>query len=369
MQVECLTARDKGEWNAFAAQEPHFGLLQSWEWGEFKEKLGWRPFRVAVKKKGRIVAGAQMLIKSLIPRLASVAYVPRGPIGDWLDTGIADRLLAELHVLARGHRAVFLKIEPPLLDEPAFHQMLEQNGFRISSHTNQPRATLIVNLDQKLDDILGQMRKKTRQYVRKAEREGVTVRIGSRKDLAMFYDIMRFTSRRGHFPHRSRSYYEHEWQIFADNKQAVLLTAVYEGQIQAVRTAHCFGKHAAEFHAGSWDSSADLHANYLLVWEAIKWARAQGCCSYDLWGIPGEIGLTLSEGNSLPVSDRTDGLWGVYRFKTGFSKNLVRYIGAYDYVYVPLLYALIASRLLSADMLDRLAAWMDEFRSNGEKSL
>lgn len=364
LQAECVTARDQGEWNAFAAREPAFSLLQSWEWGEFKEKLGWRAFRVAVRQKGDIVAGAQLLIKSLLPGLASVAYIPRGPIGNWFETGIADQLLSELHKLARSQRAVFLKIEPPLPDEPAFHQMLKQHHFRMSRHTNQPRVTLIVNLEQELGDIAGQMRKKTRQYIRKAERDGITVRTGYCEDLPTFYEVMRVTSRRGRFPHRARSYYEHEWQAFADKGQAVLLMAMHKDQVQAVRSAYCFGKHAAEFHGGSLDAAADLHANYLLVWEAVKWAKAQGCCTYDLWGIPEEIGRTAPQGNALPVSGRTDGLWGVYRFKSGFSKDLVRYVGAYDYVYSSLLYALIENRFVSTSTLEQLAAWMDVFRFN-----
>ncbi len=48
------------------AEEPLFGLLQSWEWGEFKRELGWKVFRIAVKDdRGRIIAGAQMLIEAI----------------------------------------------------------------------------------------------------------------------------------------------------------------------------------------------------------------------------------------------------------------------------------------------------------------
>jgi lipid II:glycine glycyltransferase (peptidoglycan interpeptide bridge formation enzyme) len=134
--------------------------------------------------------------------------------------------------------------------------------------------------------------------------------------------------------------------------------ALYQGELLAVRTAFYFGKHAAEFHAGSLDSPANLRPNYLLVWEAIKWAKEQGCCTYDLWGIPDEVGQAVSEGKEPPVSDRTDGLWGVYRFKSGFSKNIVFYIGAYDYVYVSSLYKLITNKFINANTLERIAAWM-----------
>jgi peptidoglycan pentaglycine glycine transferase (the first glycine) len=42
---------------------------------------------------------------------------------------------------------------------------------------------------------------------------------------------------------------------------------------------------------------------------------------------------------------RSDGLWGVYRFKRGFGGRVVRSVGAWDYVYSPLLYWLAAKAL------------------------
>jgi peptidoglycan pentaglycine glycine transferase (the first glycine) len=165
--------------------------------------------------------------------------------------------------------------------------------------------------------------------------------------------------RRHRFAYRSCSYYENEWQTFAAKQQTLLLFACHQDRIQAVRAPYRFGEHAAEFHAGSLASSTGLCANYLLVWEALKWAKGQGCSTYDLWGIPDEIAEAGSDGNEPPVPDRTDGLWGVYQFKRGFSKRVVCYVGAYDYVYNPLLYRLASSRLLGTDVLERVSTRLD----------
>lgn len=359
MHVDHISADDHAKWNALAAREPSFGLLQSWEWGAFKETLGWKAFRIAVEQTGQLVAGAQMLVKSSLAGAVSFAYIPRGPVGNWLDEEISLRLLTELHQVARSHGATFLKIEPPLLSGPGFDETLKQHAFRASPHTNQPRCTLILELDQDLDEILMQMRKKTRQYIRKAIREGITIRAGSHEDLPAFYELMRATGRQRGFAHRSRDYYENAWRVFSVRNQAVLLMAFHEGQLLAVRTVYCFGEHAAEFHAGSSSYTTRLNPNHLLVWEGIKWAQKQGCSTYDLWGIPNEIGQTTNKENHIPKPHRTDGMWGVYQYKRGFSQNIVAYVGAYDYVYRPLLYALISNRHISADILGRAPAWMD----------
>ncbi len=330
--------------------------------GDFKEHLGWKAVRIAAEKEGRIVAGVQLLIRSAPLGLVSMAYVPRGPVGNWLEEEITSSLLSELHRVARRHRAIFLRIEPPLVNDPACAQALQRHHFRSSAYTNQPRATIIVDLAQGLDDVLAQMHYKTRYNVRYATKKGIAVRLGDREDLGTFYQLMQITGRRGGFSPRTLEYYRLEWETWAALGQIKLFIASYQGRTLAVNMSAVFGEHAAYLHGASSGEQSNLQPNSLLMWEAMQWARAQNCRTFDLWGIPDEVGLSVYEGQGLPESDRTDGLWGVYRFKRGFSKNVVLYLGAHDYAYAPLLYALATSKLFSTDLLDRIAARIDALR-------
>ncbi len=360
--VTHMTPHRRHVWNRFVTQTSSFTLLQSWEWGLFKEKLRWKVFRIAAERNGRVVAGAQMLIKRLPLGLGSIAYVPRGPLGDWLDEAIASQLLSELHRTAQSHRAIFLKIEPPLGNDPVIRQRLVQHGFRTSYHEIQPRATIVLDLTPDLDHILKNLRRSTRYNIRHAAAKGVTVRVGGRNDLPAFYHLMQVTSRRGGFLPRSREYYEREWQTFAEQDQTVLLMAYYQEKLLAVRMGLYSGDHAADIHAAASNEHVNLHANYLLVWELVKWAKGHGCRTYDLWGIPGQVGEAVYEGKDVPRPNRTDGLWGVYNFKSGFSKNIVYYLGAYDYVYSAPLYALAMNRLFGVDRLEEISARLDLLR-------
>lgn len=360
MQARQLDCNERERWNAFVARDSHFALLQSWEWGDFKEKLGWTAFRVAVEINGCMEAGAQLLIKPLLSGRVSVAYVPRGPLGNWLSGDTASCLLSELHRIARDHNAIFLKIEPPLVSDPETDVLLRQHNFQPSQATNQPQATIILDLTMDPDQLLMQMRKKTRQYIRRALKEGITVSVGGERDLLAYYELMRKTGRREKFASRSWEYYRQEWETLAANQECVLLLAHCQGRLIAARTAYRFGAHAAEFHAGSVDDAEGLHPNYLLVWDAMNWAKSHGCRTYDLWGIPNDISQhDLDDPES---ENRTDGLWGVYRFKRGFSRNVVSYIGAYDFVYSSALYAMIASRLFGGDMQEKFSILMDKLR-------
>ena len=80
MKACVLDETHKAEWNALVAEEGSFSLKQSWEWGAFKEKFGWKVSRVAVEDGGVLIVGAQLLVKPL-PVRWSIAYVPRGPVG------------------------------------------------------------------------------------------------------------------------------------------------------------------------------------------------------------------------------------------------------------------------------------------------
>jgi lipid II:glycine glycyltransferase (peptidoglycan interpeptide bridge formation enzyme) len=59
-------------------------------------------------------------------------------------------------------------------------------------------------------------------------------------------------------------------------------------------------------------------APHLVQWEAMRWAKEQGCTVYDMWGAPDQF-------------DETDPLWGVYRFKRGYGGEVTLTIGAWDY--------------------------------------
>jgi lipid II:glycine glycyltransferase (peptidoglycan interpeptide bridge formation enzyme) len=96
------------------------------------------------------------------------------------------------------------------------------------------------------------------------------------------------------------------------------------------------GQTATYFYGASSNTQRQLMAPYLVQWAAIRWAQSRGHRCYDLWGIPDADPATLEA----EFEQRRDGLWGVYRFKRGFGGRHVQSIGAFDYVYQPLLYQL-----------------------------
>lgn len=335
------------QWDRWVGNSPSGHLLQSWAWGELKASFGWRPLRIAVMEGDAIVAGAQVLFRPLLSRYLSTAYVPKGPVLAWRTpaTAAKARLLEAVHGACRRARALSLKLEPDWENQTEAHRWLQSQNFAPSAHTVQPRRTVVIDLTPSEDAILAQMKSKTRYNIRLAQRKGVSVRLGTEKDVATFFELLQVTSRRAEFGIHTRSYYSQAWRLFAHQDAVALLLADYKGQALAAIMVFRLGSKAWYMYGASSDEERQRMPTYLVQWEAMRWAKARGCATYDLWGIPDidehDIGADMAEAERRGVLSA--GMGGLYRFKRGFGGREVRYIGAYDYVYNRPLYGLLSA--------------------------
>jgi len=325
-------------WDAFVAAQPAAHLLQSSRWGTLKAQFGWRVERVALERDGRIVAGGAQVMLRPLPWGQTLAYVPKGPLVDWNDAEQVRPLLEAIAAVARRHRAVALKIEPDLPDDPQLAARLAGYGFR-PGHTVQPRSTIVVDLTPEPRAILARMKSKWRYNVRLAARKEVTVREGTEADLPAFQQLMEETGRRDDFAVHSGDYHAAAYRLFAPARQAVWLLAEYESKLLAGIVVFGFGDKAWYFWGASSGQHRNLMPNHALQWAAMRWARERGCRTYDLWGIPDQVGADPAAYED-PENWGTGGLWGVYRFKRGFGGRVVCTIGAWDLVYSAVGYGL-----------------------------
>ena len=147
---------------------------------------------------------------------------------------------------------------------------------------------------------------------------------------------MEVTGQRDQFGIHNLAYYQRAFDLFYAHQQCQLLIAEFEGSPLAAIIVFTNGDRAWYFYGASSNTHRDRMPNYLIQWEAIRWARSQGCSTYDLWGVP-DADLSTLEAN---FNQHNSGLWGVYRFKRGFGGELKRSSGPWDRVYNPLLYKL-----------------------------
>lgn len=316
---------DPSEWELFLAQHKDPHLLQTSSWGQLKTEFGWQVVHVALKD-----CGAQILIKQILPGIR-FAYIPKGPIGsNW------QNLWPEIDSACHQRNCIFLKIEPDLwisepFDSGAYARQIP-DGFIHSNHSIQPLRTLIVDISGDDSQVLGRMKQKTRYNINLALKKNVVIK--PHADLSTFYHLMTITGQRDQFGIHDLAYYQRAFDLFIDRDQCRLLVAEYEGTPIAALIVFRYGRRAWYFYGASSNLHRDKMPNYLLQWEALRWARSQGCTEYDLWGVPDEDLETL-EAN---LTKHSSGLRGVYRFKRGFGGELKKSAGPWDRVYKPFPY-------------------------------
>jgi lipid II:glycine glycyltransferase (peptidoglycan interpeptide bridge formation enzyme) len=214
-----------------------------------------------------------------------------------------------------------LRIDPeieadgPLDPDGSLRRALRAAGWRPAAPI-QPNATRIIDLRPDEDTLLGDLRKKWRQYVNKARSAGIVVVDAEGDRLGDFYRIYRETADRAGFLIRTEQAYRDVWDAFRPTGNARLLFAqTPDGTPVATLFLVRAGPRVVEPYGGMTAAGGESRANYLLKWEAIRSSREGGATSYDLWG--------LATG-------------GIAHFKTGFGGREVRYIGAWDLVLDPL---------------------------------
>ena len=333
-------SEEDAEWDRFVASHRHGSILQTTNWARLKNRFGWTSHRVWLRQDGRLVAGAQVLFRSLAFGLAKIAYIPHGPLVDWHDEEQVMVLLNQIDLSAYERGAGVLKMEPYVwqveVSAAEWQALCQQYGSRPDTDTIQPPQTVIVDLRPSEEEILAGMKQKTRYNIRLAARKGVTVRQGTADDIPIFNHLMRITGQRESFGVHAPVYYRAAYELFAPDNQAVLLIAEYKGRPLAAVMVFALGQTAAYLYGASGNEERPRMPTYAVQWASIQWAKAQGCTRYDLWGIPDTPEAELEEN----FTQRSDGLWGVYRFKRGFGGEICRTVGAADRVYNKMLYRL-----------------------------
>ncbi len=310
------TRAEIGRWDELIGANPDGGqILQTRAWGEFKRAWGWRLTYTIGEMGGAEVA--VLFLRRHVWGFGELWYAPKGP-------GVADAAaLAELLADRRGLRDAFLvRVEPEIEESRADTGALARSGLRKSATDVQmSRSTIVVDLDRDEDALLASFKPKCRYNIRLAGRRGVEVEAVPMTDanIATMYSLMAATRERAGFFLRSERYFRGYWELQAASGQGQLFFASSQGGVLAGVFATFVGQRGWYKDGGSIKEHSELMAPHLLQWEVMRWLRARGVRSYDLVAVPHSSALAEEHP-----------LYGLYRFKSGFSDTITDFIGTWD---------------------------------------
>jgi lipid II:glycine glycyltransferase (peptidoglycan interpeptide bridge formation enzyme) len=313
--------RDPVAWDAFVEGTAHGSYLQLAGWARVKAPNGWAAHRLLAGEPGRRI-GLQLLLRRPRPLPWSLGYAPRGPVAEaWTALALADLTAAIREARPALGRVSHVRVDPEVEadgpDDPggALRDAFAAAGWRAAPSV-QPPTSRVIDLAADEAALWADLRKKWRQYVNKARANGVTVVELPGDPIAPFYAIYRETAERAGFLIRVEQAYRDVHAAFGPAGRSRILFAVDPAgtPLASLFLVRC-GRRVVEPYGGMTATGADLRANYLLKWEAIRRSREEGAAAYDLWGLAHP---------------------GIAHFKAGFGGREVRYVGGWDLVLDPL---------------------------------
>lgn len=310
---------DENVWDSFVTAQSHYTFLHSWQWGEFQKSMGEKIWRIGVRKEGELFAVALVIL--VRARRGYFLFIPHGPIFKEDDSAaqkkVLELILPYLKEIASSNRALFIRISSLLEDTLEKKNIFAKLGFRPAPMHMHAEITWSLDLAPDEKELLANMRKTTRNLVRRAEKEGLVISAGTSYEmLKKFYALYAATAKRQGFVPFSADFIKNEADTFGE-KGIVTVLGTHEGKVLAGAVIPMYGQMAFYHHGASLDGAAKIPAAYGVQWAAIKEAKKLGKKVYNFWGISAE-------------NDTKHPWAGLSLFKRGFGGYETRYLHAQD---------------------------------------
>ncbi len=302
--------------------------LQTWEWGEFRKTTGVNVDRLGFFENGVLQRGLQVTFHPIPLFGQNVGYFPKGDMPD-------DEQIAALKELATNRNALFVKLEPNIAQKvgtPSAHNhikdFLEKHGA-VPGRPLFTKYTFQLNLTPPEEKLFENLESKTRYNVNLAHKKGVQIFENTTKEgMQEYCAILSETTKRQGFYAHNEKYFSAMFEQLAPSGMLKIFNAVYEGKVLVSWVMFIHNGILYYPYGASRREHRDVMASNLLMWEMIRFGKAQGCTVFDMWGSLG------------PEPNASDPWFGFHRFKKGYNGDLVEFLGTYDLVANPSLYGI-----------------------------
>ena len=321
----------------FADKSPYKSFYQTPEIAELRAQSGWVPYYFGVEDDGKIVAATMLVAKPTFLG-KSTFYAPGGPLCDLENTALLSFFIKHLKSYIKSHNGYVLNADPNYeltergrdgekipngFNRQKALKNLQKLGFKPTTST-QPKYFFIMEIKNRTpDEILADFKRNTRNHIRKAEKQGVTVRELNREELNIFKQITESTSKRRHFTDKPLSYYESMYDLFSPRGEVKFILAESPDKIPLSAAMFItYGDEVIYLFSGSDEKyMREYNAQYLIQWHMIKYAAENKFKIYNFYGI-----------NGLPDPSSKD--YGIYDFKKGFTSEqtgrVIELVGAHE---------------------------------------
>jgi len=323
-------------------------------WAKVKDRQGMEPFAFHYSITKDLLSPAQSASKKVnhdllvlvqyIDNTHCFAYIPYGPKDepDFENHGL---FLEELSEVLRPHlpsNCILIRYDlpwenqwakeddffdskgnwtgPPSLQSQEFRVNFNTRNWNLQkSHTDiLPSNTLFLDLNQSSENLLKNMKAKTRYNIRLSFRKGINVQSYGIEKIDDWYRLYTETAKRNHITLHPKEGFRDVLNNKTKCVTSHLLMADLNGDYLAALFLVLSKKRGTYLFGASSGRKRNAMATYAVQWEAIRMAKQAGCEEYDMFG-------------TAPNSNPSHPLFGLNRFKLGFGGYQFHRMGCWDY--------------------------------------
>ncbi len=335
-------------WENLVLSAENYSFLNSYEFGELQKELGNKVFRYLIKHKNQNVFAFQaILINAKRGKILHLRHCPLLLQG-FLQLKdlkkqifLFQKLIDFIKQFGKKQNVDFIRMQPLIeLQSSSFdvvEQIIKNNSLKFANiHNIDAEKTMILDLKIEKEELLQNMRKQTRYYIRRAKRDGIEVEILQKKEaIDIFFKIHEDTVKRQEFSSYSLNYYKlffEKINMYEDlSSSCKVFLAKFQNKYIAAAIIVFFGKKAFYSDGGSLTKYSKFPASYRIQCKAINEAKRMNCTTYNFWG-----GVS-------PEKDNKNYPWyGIDLFKRGFGGERIEYMHAFD---IPISYKYNLTRI------------------------
>lgn len=309
------------EWDNFVNKINLNTFLHSKQWVDFNLSLGEKVWQLGMYKENQLISIC--LVIKIEAKRGKFLLIPHGPqILDGKNTlEVLEYWKKLLIKLGQMEGCSFVRIQPILKENQQNLEIFEKLGTKKAPIHVHTELTNVLDIDKDEKQILMNMRKTTRQMIKKAEKllknKEIELLTPNEIDSEM-HQVYTQTYKRGNAVAYSQEYINREWRSFSKDGKAKLFAVKYQGKILSwgmmlICAKRCF------YHQGGNILHKKVPSSYLIQWQGIKFAKENGCISYDFWGVSPE--------------NKPNHPWkNISLFKRGFGGKDQKHLEARDWV-------------------------------------
>ncbi len=274
---------DFRRWRQFILSHPNGNVFQAKEMFDvYRETKNYTPiFIFAEDEEGEIMGVMLTVIQKehsgLMGLFSSRAIVIGGPLTKDNDPNVLSTILEEYKRVIRG-RAIYTQFRN-LWSWEQFVDVFARNGFVFEEHLD-----IIIDLTRSEDEIWNSFSRDRRKSIKKGDNSLDVKAIDAKADFDSIYGLLKSVYDRVKLPLPDPDYFHNIISYVHGSNKLQCFGAYFNSKLVGVRLVLCYKKVVYDWYAGANDSYLEYRPNDVLVWEILKWGKANNYSFFDFGG-------------------------------------------------------------------------------------